>query len=309
VRRLGGRLWLGGALLAAMVAAAVFAPWLAPAAPLDMGPSLLSPPSRAHPLGTDSFGRDTLSRLLYGARVSLSVALTSALLASAGGTLLGLVGAIYRGGVEWAVMRVADLILAFPPILLAIAVVTFFGQGIVKLSLVIAVLYLPAFARLAYGGALGVAQREYVEAARALGASAAHQMRRHILPNVAGPLIVQCSLSAGFAILVESGLSFLGLGVLPPAPTWGRMVSESRDYMQQAPLLLVWPSAAIAVAVGTFNMLGDGLRDALDPRAVGRGLRPSRRARAGESCSSPSRSHGRVGAPAPRRRRDCPNPR
>lgn len=268
--RVSPRLWMGGAALAAMVVAAVLAPWLAPANPLDMGPSLLSPPSRTHPLGTDSFGRDTLSRLLYGARVSLSVALASALLASAGGTLLGLAGAAYRGGVEWAVMRLADLVLAFPPILLAIAVVAFLGQGLVKLALVIALLYLPASARLAYGGALGVAQREYVEAARALGASTGHQMRRHILPNVAGPLIVQCSLSAGFAILVESGLSFLGLGVLPPAPTWGRMVSESRNYMQQAPLLLVWPSAAIALAVGAFNLLGDGLRDALDPRGAGR---------------------------------------
>jgi len=272
VRRLGPRLWIGGGLLAVMVAAAALAPWIAPADPLEMGPSLLAPPSHAHPLGTDSFGRDTLARLLYSARVSLAVALSSALIASAGGTLLGLVGATYRGGVEWTVMRVVDLILAFPPILLAIAVVTFLGQGLGKLSAVIAVLYLPAFARLAYGGALGVAQREYVDAARALGASVWHQMRRHILPNIAGPLIVQCSLSAGFAILVESGLSFLGLGVLPPAPTWGRMVSESRSYMQLAPLLLVWPSAAIAVAVGTFNMLGDGLRDALDPRS-GRGRR------------------------------------
>lgn len=275
MRRLSPRLWIGGTLLAAMAASAALAPWLAPADPLDMGPSLLSPPSHAHLLGTDSFGRDTLSRLLFSARVSLAVALSSALLASAGGTLLGLVGATYRGGVEWAVMRLADLILAFPPILLAIAVVTFLGQGLVKLSLVIAVLYLPTFARLAYGGALGVAQREYVEAARALGASTGHQMRRHILPNVAGPLIVQCSLSAGFAILVESGLSFLGLGVLPPAPTWGRMVSESRNYMQLAPLLLVWPSAAIAVAVGTFNMLGDGLRDALDPHVIRRAGKPA----------------------------------
>jgi peptide/nickel transport system permease protein len=176
--------------------------------------------------------------------------------------------ATYRGTVEWAAMRLADLILAFPPILLAIAAVTFLGQGLTKLACIIAILYLPSFARLSYGTALSVTRREYLDAARALGASAGHQIRRHILPNIAGPLIVQCSLSAGFAILAESGLSFLGLGVLPPAPTWGRMVSESRSYMQLAPLLLVWPSLAIGLAVGAFNMLGDGLRDALDPRSV-----------------------------------------
>jgi len=155
-------------------------------------------------------------------------------------------------------------------ILLAIAAVTFLGQGPGKLSLIIAILYLPTFARLAYGSALTVAQMEYVEAARAPGASVWHRMHRHILRNITGPIIVQCSLSLGFAILVESGLSFLGLGVLHPAATWGRMVSESRSYMQRVPMLLVWPSLAIAFAIGAFNTLGDGLRDALDPRLAGR---------------------------------------
>ncbi|HLJ59984.1 MAG TPA: ABC transporter permease [bacterium] len=279
-RALNLRIALAGTTLALLVVAAAAAPWLAPADPLEMGSALLAGPSAAHPLGTDSFGRDTLSRLLFGARVSLLVAATSVLIASSVGTLLGIASATYRGAVEWAAMRAMDLILAFPPILLAIAAVTFLGQSLAKLAVIVAILYIPTFARLSYGGALGVAQREYVEAARALGGSVWHQMGRHILPNVAGPLIVQCSLSAGFAILVESGLSFLGLGVLPPAPTWGRMVSESRDYMQQEPMLLVWPSLAIAVAIGAFNMLGDGLRDALDPRAARSGsARGRRRAR------------------------------
>lgn len=269
--RLNPRIAAAGTALVVLVAAAALAPWLAPAAPLEMGPAILAGPSPAHPLGTDSFGRDTLSRLLFGARVSLLVALASVLIASTGGTLLGIASATSRGTVEWAAMRCMDLILAFPPILLAIAAVTFFGQGLAKVAVIIGVVYIPTFARLSYGSALVVAHREYVEAARALGASVWHQMYRHILPNIVGPLIVQCSLSAGFAIIFESGLSFLGLGVLPPAPTWGRMVSESRSYMQQEPLLLVWPSLAIAVAIGAFNMLGDGLRDAFDPRTAGSG--------------------------------------
>jgi peptide/nickel transport system permease protein len=234
-----------------------------------MTPDLLTGQSPAHPLGTDSFGRDVLSRLLYGARVSLLIAALSVLIASTGGTLLGLMSASFRGRVDWIVMRSMDVILAFPPILLAIAAVTFFGSGLVKLALVISILYTPTFARLAYGSALSVTKTEYVEAARALGGSGWHQMFRHILPNIAGPIIVQCSLSLGFAILVESGLSFLGLGVLPPTATWGRMVSESRNYLEREPLLLIWPSVAIAMAIGSFNLMGDGLRDALDPRLKG----------------------------------------
>jgi peptide/nickel transport system permease protein len=266
MRRWNPRLAVGGAVIALLVAAAVLAPVLAPADPLEMSPALLAAPSRDHPLGTDSFGRDVLSRLLHGARVSLLVAALSVAAAGTVGTLLGLLSATARGAVDWIIMRAMDVVLAFPPILLAIAAVTFLGAGLAKLALVIAVLYVPTFARLAYGSALGVTHKEFVESARALGASSWHQMRRHILPNVAGPIIVQGSLSLGFAILVESGLSFLGLGVLPPTATWGRMVSESRNYLQRMPLLLIWPSLAIALAIGAFNLLGDGLRDRLDPR-------------------------------------------
>jgi peptide/nickel transport system permease protein len=236
-------------------------------------------------LGTDSFGRDTLSRILYGARSSLLIAALAVLAAGTAGTLGGVLSATYRGAVDWAIMRFTDLVLAFPPLILAIAAVTFLGPGLVKLALVIAVLYLPSFARLAYSSALAVTHQEYLEAARAQGGSIWHQIRRHILPNIASPIIVQCSLSLGFAILVESGLSFLGLGVPPPAATWGRMVSESRKDMEQVPLLLVWPSLAIALAIGSFNMLGDGLRDAFDPR-----LRRSARRRAAADLSK-----GRIG--------------
>jgi len=265
-RRRNPRLIVGGAVIGLLVLVAMLAPLLAPADPLEMGPSLLAPPSREHLLGTDSFGRDVLTRLLYGSRISLLIAVMSVTVSATIGTILGLVSATARGAIDWIIMRAMDVILAFPPILLAIAVVTFLGAGLGKLSMVIAVLYVPTFARLAYGSALGVAHKEFVEAARALGASAWHQMSRHILPNIAGPIIVQGSLSLGFAILIESGLSFLGLGILPPTATWGRMVSESRNYLQRMPLLLIWPSLAIALAIGAFNLMGDGLRDRLDPR-------------------------------------------
>jgi peptide/nickel transport system permease protein len=269
MRRANIRLVVGGTTITVLILAAVLAPQLAPGDPLEMTPQLLAGPAHVHPLGTDSFGRDVLSRLLFGARVSLVVAGLSVLIASTAGTVLGLTSATFRGATDWVIMRSMDIILAFPPILLAIAAVTFFGSGIVKLALVISVLYTPTFARLAYGSALSVTKTEYVEAARALGGSGWHQMFRHILPNVAGPIIVQCSLSLGFAILVESGLSFLGLGVLPPTATWGRMVSESRNYLEREPLLLIWPSLAIALAIGSFNLIGDGLRDAVDPQLKG----------------------------------------
>jgi peptide/nickel transport system permease protein len=284
VIRFNIRLAVGGTIVATLVLLALLAPVLTRWDPLEMTSDLLARPSRAHPLGTDSFGRDVFSRLLFGARISLLVAVLSVLIASTVGTLLGLASATFRGTVDWVVMRVVDVILAFPPILLAIAVVTFLGSGLYKLAAVISVLYVPTFARLTYGSALGVAKTEYVEAARALGASGWHQMARHILPNVAGPIVVQSSLALGFALLVESGLSFLGLGVLPPTATWGRMVSESRNYLQREPLLLIWPSLAIALAIGGFNLLGDGLRDALDPRLRGTG----RRQAAAASTENPS---------------------
>ena len=279
------RVAVAGLVVLVLALAALGAPVLAPHDPLEMGPALLAAPSPAHVLGTDSFGRDTLSRLLFGARTSLLIAGLSVMAAAGIGAPLGILSATYRGNVDWIVMRAIDLILAFPPLILAIAAVTFLGTGLVKLAVIIGVLYLPTFARLAYASALAVVQQEYLDAARALGGSTWRLMRRHVLPNIASPLIVQCSLSLGFAILVESGLSFLGLGVPPPAATWGRMVSESRNYMQRMPLLLIWPSLAIALAIGAFNMLGDGLRDILDPR-----LQHSwRRRRAAGVARSPAR--------------------
>ena len=214
-------------------------------------------PSFTHLLGTDEFGRDILSRLAYGARITLLVAAASVLLAAAGGTLLGSVAAYAGRGVETVIMRTMDGMLCFPPILLAIFVVTFLGPSIVNLILVIGVLYIPRFTRVVHSSTLAIRELEYVESARALGASAVRIIGRAILPNILAPIFVQASLAAGHAILMESGLSFLGLGPPPPAPSWGRMVEQSGRFMQLSLLPILWPSAAISVTVLAFNLLGE----------------------------------------------------
>jgi peptide/nickel transport system permease protein len=254
-------------LLAALAICAVGAPVLVGHDPSRLNPrAKVAPPSVTHVLGTDEFGRDILSRLAYGARITLLVAAASVLLAAIGGTLLGTVAAYAGRGFEMVVMRTMDGMLCFPPILLGIFVVTFLGPSIVNLILVIGVLYIPRFTRVVHSSTLAIRELEYVESARALGASAARIVVRAILPNILAPIFVQASLAAGHAILMESGLSFLGLGPPPPIPSWGRMVEQSGRFMQLSLLPILWPSAAISVTVLAFNLLGDGLRDLLDPR-------------------------------------------
>jgi peptide/nickel transport system permease protein len=272
----GGRRWawrrsrqllVAGPAVALLLIAAALAPLLGPADPNALNPrAKAQPPSLAHPLGTDEFGRDLWSRLLRGARITLLVGLSSVAVAATLGTLLGSVAAYGRGPVETAIMRVMDGLLCFPPILLGIFVVTFLGPSLRNLILVIGVLYVPRFTRVVHASTLAVRELEYVESARALGASAARVVGRAILPNIVAPILVQASLAAGHAILLESGLSFLGLGPPPPAPSWGRMVEQSGRFMQLSALPLLWPSAAISLTVLAFNLLGDGLRDLLDPR-------------------------------------------
>ena len=258
---------IAGPAVALLLLAAVFAPVLAPADPNALNPrAKAQPPSFAHPLGTDEFGRDLWSRLLRGARITLAVGLSSVAVAATAGTLLGSVAAYSRGPVETGIMRVMDGLLCFPPILLGIFVVTFLGPSLRNLILVIGVLYVPRFTRVVHASTLAIRELEYVESARALGASAARVVGRAILPNIVAPILVQASLAAGHAILLESGLSFLGLGPPPPAPSWGRMVEQSGRFMQLSALPLLWPSAAISLTVLAFNLLGDGLRDLLDPR-------------------------------------------
>lgn len=258
---------IGLPLLAGLILVASLAPVLMRHDPNTVNSRVkVQPPSRVYLLGTDEFGRDILSRLAHGARITLLVAVASVILAAAGGTVLGTVAAYAGRGLEAVIMRGMDGMLCFPPILLGIFVVTFLGQSLVNLILVIGVLYIPRFTRVVHSSTLAIRELEYVESARALGASTLRIIRRAILPNIVAPILVQASLAAGHAILLESGLSFLGLGPPPPTPSWGRMVEQSGRFMQLSLLPLIWPSAAISVTVLACNLLGDGLRDLLDPR-------------------------------------------
>lgn len=267
-RALGNpRVIIGAAVLLVFFLMALLAPLIAPGDPLRQHPrDRLAPPDATYPLGTDEFGRDLLSRLIYGSQVSLLVAFGAVAFAVLLGVALGLVGGYFGGVWETATMRLMDVLLAFPPILLAIAVVAFLGPGVVNLIVVIGILYTPRFARLVHASTLSERTREYVEAARAMGARTPRILMHAILPNILAPIIVQVSLSLGFAILVESGLSFLGIGVRPPNPSWGLMIATGRGYMAQSVWPILWPSLAISLIILACNVLGDGLRDTLDPR-------------------------------------------
>lgn len=256
--------------VAAVFVLAVFAPLVTRYSPLDMDPlTRMSGPSAAHLLGTDGFGRDILSRIAFGARLSLAVSLSSVALGGIAGALFGMVAGYFGGATEMVIMRVMDGLLSFPPILLAVFVITFLGPSDVNVTLVIGLLYTPRFARLARGSTLAIRETEYVQAAQALGATAVRVLRLAILPNVIAPLLVQASLGLGEAILLESGLSFLGLGAPPPAPSWGSMIQEASRFMSLSLWPLIWPAVTISMTVLAFNLLGDGLRERLDPRLRG----------------------------------------
>lgn len=225
----------------------------------------LATSSPGHWLGQDEYGRDVLSRILWGGRVSLGVAFTAAAIAGLMGTTLGILGAFFRGWTELVTIRAAEIVLCFPPLLLALLVVTVAGPGAATLLAVLGILYAPGFARVAYGQTLSVREVDYVTAQTALGAGPGRILIRTILPNVAPPLIVQFSLTVASAMVLESGLSFLGLGVVPPAPSWGLMIRGARATMEQAPLLLLWPCLALTGTVLALNTLCDRLRDVLDP--------------------------------------------
>jgi peptide/nickel transport system permease protein len=251
---------------------ALLAPWLSPYDPLGQDLNRrLQGPSRAHPLGTDDFGRDVLSRVMYGARISLTVGFLSIGIAAAGGLLLGLVAGFYTTGwwgrlIDHAIMRTSDILLAFPAVLLAIAIVTAFGPGLRNAMLAIAIIYLPRFIRLVRASILVERAQPYIEAGQALGVSHRRMLFRHLLPNVMSPVIVQATLGLAEAIIEAAALSFLGLGATPPTPEWGAMLSEGRSYLRLAPWVTFFPGMAIFLVVVSFNLLGDGLRDALDPR-------------------------------------------
>jgi peptide/nickel transport system permease protein len=258
-------LWVA---LIALVALAVPLLPLANPVTIDVAHRMAAP-SAAHWLGQDEFGRDVLSRLLWGARVSLTVACLSAALAGVVGTALGLAGGFLGGWVELLSIRSMDVVLCFPPLLLALLVVTVFGPGATTLIPVLALVYLPGFVRQVYSGVLSVRAQPFVEAMRVLGAGSLRIVLRTILPNVGGPILVQFSLAVASALVLESGLSFLGLGVVPPAPSWGLMIGAARSTMTQAPLLLLWPCVALSVTILAMNSLCDALRDAVDPHRRG----------------------------------------
>lgn len=258
---------IGLALVALLLFVAVFGRYLAPYDPneIDMD-NRFSPPTLEHPMGTDDFGRDTLSRIMYGARVSLQVGIIAVGIAASVGTFLGLIAG-YGGRLpDEFIMRGMDILFAFPAILLAIAILAALGKGVTNAMIAIGVVYIPIFARIARGEVLSIRGKEFIDAARASGASSRRIMSRHILPNASGPLIVEISLSLAFAILAEAALSFFGLGTQPPDPSWGRMLSEGRAYFRQSPWMAIFPGLAIMLTVMGFNFLGDGLRDAMDPR-------------------------------------------
>jgi peptide/nickel transport system permease protein len=257
----------GGAVVLLAILVAIVAPVIAPYDPLKQDLlATLQPPSMAHPLGTDNLGRDIVARIIFGTRVSLIAGLASVSVAMVIGSLLGLSAGFAGGRLDGTIMRFVDAVLSFPGLILALALAAVLGAGLGGVVVALGVVYTPTFARLMRGQVLTVREREYVLAARVIGSPAWRIGRQHILPNVATPIVVQASLSIAFAILAEASLSFLGLGVPPPAPSWGGMINQGRGYLQQAPWIVFGPGAALFVTVLSLNFVGDAIRDALDPR-------------------------------------------
>jgi len=257
----------GLAVFLGMVAMALFAGVLAPYDPLAQGVGApLAGPSWAHWAGTDSFGRDMLSRIIYGARIALVVGIVAVLLALVIGVTLGLVAGYYGGGVDAAIMRVMDGLFAFPIIILAIAMMAIMGFGVRNVIIAVAVGFIAPFARVTRGDVLAVKEEPYIEAARLVGVRNLPIMFRHVLPNILAPVIVQAALRVSGAIITEAGLSFLGLGPPPPTPVWGSMIAEGRNFIVMAPHVSTIPGIALMITVVGLNLFGDGLRDTLDPR-------------------------------------------
>ncbi|RIK35354.1 MAG: D,D-dipeptide ABC transporter permease, partial [Chloroflexi bacterium] len=253
-------------LLLIFAVLALAAPWLSPVDPLHQNISAgLTPPSRAYPLGTDKLGRDLLSRMLYGARISLRVGLLVVISAGGFGAWVGLVAGYLRGWVDEALMRVTDIFFAFPSLILAMAIAGALGPSLQNALIAVAVVSWPVYARLVRSQVLALREQEFVQAARAIGAGGGRILFSHLLPNTVAPLLVQASFDMGATILAVAGLSFIGFGAQPPTPEWGVMISEGRNYITTQWWLTAVPAAAILLLVAAFNLVGDGLRDVLDP--------------------------------------------
>ncbi len=259
---------VGLILIVIIVLVAIFAPLLAPHNPIEQSTiNRLKPPSAEYPLGRDDFGRDVLSRIIYGTRVALVVGVLSVLLGGAIGTTIGVVAGYFGGKIEALLMRVVDVLLSFPDLITGLLVMAVLGSGQVKLIIAIGLTIAPRFARIAHGPTLALKEKEFVEAARALGQRGGIILSRHILPNIGGELLVLGSLWTASAIRLEASLSFIGLGVPPPTATWGQMIRDGTRYLADMPLLSLAPGVALLLTVFAFNLVGDGLRDVLDPRS------------------------------------------
>jgi len=260
-------------LLVILVLTAIFADVLAPFDPIEARPEIrLSPPSRAHPFGTDDIGRDVLSRVIYGARISLWVGLLAVGIGTAAGMVIGLVCGFWEGRIDMILQRVMDAIQAIPGLVLALAIVAVLKPSTTNAMLAIAVVIIPGNSRIVRGAVMSAKQNRYVEAAQALGCRQLHILLIHILPNVTAPILIIASIWLGNAILIEASLSYLGVGTQPPTPSWGLMLSSTgRAFMEQAPWLAIFPGLAISLAVFGFNLFGDTLRDAWDPKLRRRG--------------------------------------
>jgi len=258
---------VGGLIILFYIFIAVFAPVLAPYHPHDINlDNKLMPPSTEHWMGTDDKGRDILSRIIYGSRLSMGVGFAAVIFGAFFGITLGLIAGYYGKWIDSVIMRCMDVLLAFPGILLALAIVSALGPSLINVTIAVGAFSVPLFARIVRGSTLEVKQLEYIDAIRSLGAKDGTIIFKHILPNIMSPIIVQGTLRVATAILSAAGLSFLGLGAQPPSSEWGTMLSSGRDFLFSAPYIAIFPGLAIAFLVLGFNIFGDGLRDAFDPR-------------------------------------------
>ncbi len=264
-------LLIGSVLTSIFLLGIIVGPWLSPYSPTDSDfMAILAPPSLEHPLGTDSFGRDVLTRVLHGAGVSLMISAVGVLTAAALGVAAGLVAAHYGGWRSMLLTRFSDLLFSFPSFVLALFLMVILGYGTANIAIAIALIYLPIFMRLTRNLALVVRSEPWVEAAAVMGQSSRSIMLREILPNIAAPIYVQFAIGVAFGIVIEAGLSFLGLGVQPPAPSLGTIMADGREYFQRAPWVLTMSGIAISAALLGLNLLSDGIRDIVDPRLKGR---------------------------------------
>ncbi|WP_330949062.1 ABC transporter permease [Virgibacillus sp. MG-45] len=258
---------IGGLIILFYIFIALFAPLIAPFDPFAIDlKNKLQAPSLEHWMGTDDKGRDILSRIIYGSRLSMGVGFAAVLFGAFFGIIMGLIAGYYGKTTDSIISRILDVMLAFPGILLALAIVSALGPSLINVTIAVGVFSIPLFARIARGSTMEVRNLEYIDAIRSLGASDRIIIFRHILPNILSPLIIQGTLRLATAILSAAGLSFLGLGAQPPSPEWGTMLSSGRDFLFSAPYIAIFPGLTIAILVMGFNLFGDGLRDALDPR-------------------------------------------